>query len=345
MSKVPAPIEPPGGETWMDTVLSGLKSVAKVPGAVKAIARLVTSAGNAGAAWIEIAELKAEERKAEIRSDIDAKKIIAAALAKEAKGLAVSEPAVVQRSMERWLNQEVRKQVNLEAIAKVAVDELEHDPPPSDTAGPSDDWIDTFQSYAEKFSAEEFQALWGKIYASEIRHPGRISPRTMHYVSTLDNPSIELIESVLPFVINNHFIPLDAAKELGVTISTLIELENMGFGNGANETYASTFPVRLNAPTIFWKGSRGIALHFDAERTLQVPALLLTQPGKQIASIIKVQDRLDDIAPRMWTFHPKRVEIGDVQIFDGGNRARLINMAPVPNPDLPSNSPDPGAAQ
>jgi hypothetical protein len=61
----------------------------KIPGAVRAIAHLVTGVGDAGAAWVDVAQAKGQQVAQEIRDRTAARKSIMAATAKAAGARAV----------------------------------------------------------------------------------------------------------------------------------------------------------------------------------------------------------------------------------------------------------------
>jgi hypothetical protein len=105
----------------------------KIPGAVRAIAHLVTGVGDAGAAWVDAAKAKGEQYAQEIRDRTAARKAIMAATAKAAGARAARNPELLDRMVDRFVGEELKRQENREAIAIETGKLLDETPPDSDT--------------------------------------------------------------------------------------------------------------------------------------------------------------------------------------------------------------------
>ncbi len=94
-----------------------------------------------------------------------------------------------ERSMGRYLSQEVRRQKNIEAIANGAIASLpEHaNDKPVDT-----DWIAYFLDQCKEVGDEEMQSIWSRILAGEVSQPGTYSLRTLNFVRTLCKEEAQL---------------------------------------------------------------------------------------------------------------------------------------------------------
>lgn len=330
VDNLPAPVDPDGAGTWLET-FSNLKNFLKVPGAVKAISRLVTGVGNAGGAWLEVLEAKGEAWSSDIRGETEARKEVRRALIVAAKGAAVSDPEIVDRAMRRFASNEIRKQSNIEAIAHAAAEDLNNDPPVAEVEPPHEDWIAQFQLHAERMSSEEFRDLWGRIYAAEIRNPGKISPRTLQFLSTLDKAAIALVERSLPLVLNGDFIPRNTAKQLGLSVADMVELEGLGFIQGSTGHMNMNFEVGSKGLLFLYQRPQAIALRFDGPRKFGMPAYSLTAPAREVAKIIKVESRLMEVAATLWEINPLEIVVGTV--VEGNGSTTLMNLTGVPRAD------------
>ena len=72
--------------------------------------------------------------------------------------------------MNSFLKRQFRAQTNKEEIAKIVVEELKSAPPNQDSEGPSDDWLNKFERYAEDASSDDLRLMFAKLLAGEIRN-------------------------------------------------------------------------------------------------------------------------------------------------------------------------------
>ncbi len=89
---------------------------------------------------------------------------------------------IAQCAAHRIANRELRRQKNLENVARLAVDSL----PQAVSEEPvGDDWIAQFLGHCQDVSDPQMQSLWSRILAGEVATPGSFSPRTLQVVKTL----------------------------------------------------------------------------------------------------------------------------------------------------------------
>jgi hypothetical protein len=174
-------------------------AIAGVVGARRAISRLI-----AGVADIPVAKL--EQISQGIRDHTKAKTTVSEILAANAAEVGLTDPMLLERGFRNLLGRAYREQQYREAIAKEAVEFLKVDPPPLDTPGPSDDFMDNFESYAAKASTAEMQQLFAQILAGEIRQPQSFSRQTLQLVSMLDQQTADAIKFALSLVFEDRFI-------------------------------------------------------------------------------------------------------------------------------------------
>jgi hypothetical protein len=100
------------------------------------------------------------------------------------------------RALRRFLNEEVKKQNNIEAITIMAIPGLQ---PNAEPQKMDDDWISNFFDKCRLISDKEMQLLWAKILAGEVNEPGTFSKRTINFVSTLDKDDAVIFKSMCSF--------------------------------------------------------------------------------------------------------------------------------------------------
>ncbi|MFG1212019.1 DUF2806 domain-containing protein [Xanthobacter flavus] len=182
---------------------SGLKSI---PGAVKAIARLVGMGADTGISWLDVLKALAEQKASGIRNDTAASLAVSKAITKEAVKHVATDEALAERAVATFMSDAIRKQENRERVAKAAIEDLQADPPPSDTQGPSEDWISKFQRYAEDVSAEEVQIMWGRILAAEIRRPGLVGTRVLRAIDEIDSQTADIFNKFDNYICDDAII-------------------------------------------------------------------------------------------------------------------------------------------
>ncbi|MBU1352104.1 MAG: DUF2806 domain-containing protein [Gammaproteobacteria bacterium] len=138
---------------------------------------------------------KLEESPAITRAHTAAQvRVIDAIGAKVADQLEIS-PDLAADALQQHASKIVRNHRNVKKVVDQACRELIEPwllPDASeDQKELSDDWLNAFQTEAEKMSSAYMQAVFGKILASEIRKPGSVSLRTISLVAHLDREVAE----------------------------------------------------------------------------------------------------------------------------------------------------------
>ncbi|TNC79725.1 MAG: hypothetical protein C9356_17700 [Oleiphilus sp.] len=91
--------------------------------------------------------------------------------------------SINERTHSRVRYQETQWQENLETILSL-VSGLIGKTSPIDPIDP--DWATLFFDYAQKVSNKTMQSLWARAMVSELRHPGSISKRSLHFLYHCD---------------------------------------------------------------------------------------------------------------------------------------------------------------
>lgn len=102
-----------------------------------------------------------------------------------------------RRAMHRFLEEEEKKQANIENITAKALPLLEEGAEPQKV---ENDWITNFFEQCRIVSDEEMQQLWAKVLAGEANTPGSYSKRTVNFVASLDKQDAILFAKLCGFV-------------------------------------------------------------------------------------------------------------------------------------------------
>ena len=135
--------------------------------------------------------------------------------------------------MHRFVEEEAKKQQNMESVIQKSLKHLDDDSNPS---AMDDDWVANFFDKTRLVSDEQMQSLWAKVLAGEANSPGHFSRRAVNILANMDQRDARLFESLTrfevvlgddlrPFVFNSN----DKIYEgLGISDPSLIHLDSIG---------------------------------------------------------------------------------------------------------------------
>ncbi len=257
--------------------------------AQKAVAKLIGAYGNLG-----VAKIKASEQAVKDKADADT--LMSKALAKAAADRAVQDPELISRTLERMAYQELSKQENREAIAKIALEHLSKikteqiSPQPEDI---DDDWLNVFGAHAERASSDRLRQMWAKVLAGEIRQRGSFSFSTLQVLAVIDADIAIRFRRVASCISDFGRLVADDRWNSGLYFDDLEELDTAGLVKSATTTSTT---ITFGAPAeqeLFRFQSYGILLVSAVPRDFSVPVRLLTKAGREIWNIV---DKTDDFA-------------------------------------------------
>lgn len=194
-----------------------------------------------------------------------------------------------RRAMHRFLEEEAKKQSNIEAITQNALPLLEDKSAPQNVA---DDWITNFFDKSRIVSDGEMQSLWSRVLAGEANAPGAFAKRTVNLMADLDKEDAILftrlcgfgwmIGNVCPLVFDHQ---ASIYNDQGINFNSLSHLESLGL---IQFNHLSGFS-RLRIPkvaTVFYYG-QPVTLTFpnDTDNELEIGKILLTRAGQQLAPV------------------------------------------------------------
>lgn len=222
-----------------------------------------------------------------------------------------------RRAMHRFLQEEARKQTNIEEITQRALPLLNENASPQNV---SNDWITNFFDKSRIVSDDQMQELWSRVLAGEANSPGTFSRRTVNVLADLDKGDAELFTKLCGFgwVINGVVVPLifDAQASIynaqGINFESLIQLDSLSlvqFKTVAGFSWGS-LPKRLQ---VFFHGrSVELTLPNDTDNNLDLGHVLLTKAGQELAAICGATpvEGFFDFVYDEWATNGLRVEEG-----------------------------------
>ena len=155
----------------------------------------------------------------------------------------------ISRVVERITFQELYKQQNIEAVVKVAFNQMiEKETVSVEPVEP--DWILRFMNSVQDVSEEQMQELWGKILADEVSHPGSFSLRTLEKVRNISQREAQCLQRISKFIIEGSVTKFliarnEILRKFNIAYAELMLLEECGF--------LSTTAVDWSLSTIYQK--------------------------------------------------------------------------------------------
>jgi hypothetical protein len=262
--------------------------IASIPGAAKAVAKLVGAGAEAGAAWVDVATAKGQQRAQDVRDVTAARSAVRDAMVDAAVKQIGADPDLGRRALEHFAQELVSGQCNREAVTKLALEYLAHDPPEeTPKAAPSDDWLNFFSAYAERASGDRMREHWAAVLAGEIRKPGSVSALTMKMLSVIDTSTALLVEKYMRYALYDDIsqtaaVPLIGAFGQEPYYDEILVLDAIGFITVGNHSTSnkefSMSMYKLRSPS-----------------TIVVPAAVLTTAGMQLFHLLGSKPTLDDV--------------------------------------------------
>ena len=200
-----------------------------------------------------------------------------------------------RRAARRWIDEEARRQENMEQITKKAFPHLEDEADPSKI---EDDWVTNFFDKARIISDDDMQNFWARTLAGEANSPGSYSKRTVNFLGEMDKRDAELFQALCGFiwVIDGNIRPLiydhNAAiyNDNGINFRALVHLDSIGLIQ-----YSGLGYVEAELPkefTVSYCNRQFFTLTMEKEKDNQINIgeILLTQTGKELSRICDVQE-------------------------------------------------------
>ncbi len=191
--------------------------------------------------------------------------------------------------MHRFVEEEAKRQSNMENIISKALPQLD------DTGDPSqmdDDWITNFFDKCRIVSDDEMQNLWSRVLSGEANVPGTYSKRTVNFLSDLDKSEAKLFSDLCGFgwMIENVVKPLvfdyqaDIYNNKEINFDSLSHLDSIGLIKFNNLGFATECRSQKISVSYY---DQVLELSFakETDNNLNIGKVLLTKIGQELAPI------------------------------------------------------------
>ena len=228
---------------------------------------------------------------------------------------------IKRRALERFVEEEAKKQANMESIADKALLQLDDEASPENM---EDDWITNFFDKSRLISNAEMQVLWSRLLAGEANKPGKFSKRTIDILASLDKSDAETFSKLCSFAVElGDLVPLiydveaDIYTHNGIGFNSIIYLENLGLVH--HEGVAEYVRRGLNEYGYVPYFDKRLYIRFsDPAPELNLGKVLFTQIGQQLAEIVSAVpvEEFDTYLKEKWVQLGYKVDPEEAQSAD-----------------------------
>ena len=279
-------------------------SIVNLGDLTKPIDTLIKKISTATGVWYEPTRIR---RKANAESDaaiISAQAEAAATMIKSESEIEITD--LHQRAAQRLIEEEAKRQKNMEEIIAQAVPDVKEKAKPDSM---EDDWIANFFDKCRIVSDSEIQSLWSRVLAGEANTPGTYSKRTVNFIAELDKSDAELFTKLCGFGWNIHdFVPLvfdEQAKiynSHGIDFGTLSHLESIGLVQLAAPKNFVGIDLPRKFAVYYYGKPLFLEIPYDFYNELRTGMTQLTKIGQELAPICgsKPVDGFYDYVKDQW---------------------------------------------
>lgn len=200
---------------------------------------------------------------------------------------------IQQRAINRLIQQESRKQENIEAITAHAAASLSADAKVDEL---EEDWIAHFFKQCDTVSDKEMQSLWSRLLSGEATKPGTFSKRTVDFIASMDKKDAQLFTEFCQYCcFMGDVVPviLDVKDEIfnknGINFSSLKHLDSIGLISFESVSGYKHMGFGKHAQVFYFGTPILIEFDKDKDNEIQFGKALLTQAGQELAPICGAQ--------------------------------------------------------
>jgi len=197
-----------------------------------------------------------------------------------------ADPAFGDRMVEHFICKQARQQFNREQIAQKAikyVNETSDEQDIQEGYNISEDWLNMFESYAQKASSEQLQEIWARVLSGEIRKPGAFSLSTIRFIAELDAEIAKMFQDVVVCRLPNGML-LKPSELRGQNLLDYTFLEEVGLLQHVSGHLGIDLDKGEDGRCNYRIGS--VLLLIKAKNNLRLDLIRITRVGRQLSSIL-----------------------------------------------------------
>jgi len=238
-------------------------------------------------------DTKKIKRIGEVEAEVEKNKIV-----KKAEGYSKA-IEIFSRAEKRFALEQYNKQINLENIIVGTKERLEGQ---TVSDQPVDkDWAFRFMNIAQDVSREDMQEILSKILTEEIKQPNTFSLRTLDFIKNLSKNDLLLFRKFAILTSQGSIIHItkDSANDgfYNISYSEIMGMIETGFIQSSINTVLKLKDIEVDRiyPLILKGGNNYIFKFIEKQENISIPILQLTIIGREIASLLEVEESENDI--------------------------------------------------
>lgn len=250
-----------------------------------------------------------------------------------------AEQNLLEKASVRLVQQEIRRQENLDAINQIAFDEIRDEAQISEEPV-SDDWASRFFSIAQDISDEEMRQLWGRVLAGEIKQPNSYSLRTLELLKNISKVEAETflkfakhsvrVTTGQSIIINNN----ELIEKSGIEFTDILLMEEIGLISSKDNLSYSIGLKKEPYTFAIIQGNKGLLVDLDGiNNPVNLEVLSFTKPGLELLSLVKTEandEHLKEVGKLIKAgMEGRRVRFGSFIEHDGQLKFPVLEDIPA----------------
>lgn len=219
-----------------------------------------------------------------------------------------------RRALRRFLEEEGKKQQNIEDITSKALPGVAENSTPEKI---ENDWLANFFDKCRLISDEDMQKLWAKVLAGEANKPGLFSKKTITVLSSLDKSDAFLFQTLCSFNwwIMGTTVPLvyDVLTKdytaVGISFDSLKQLDAIGLISFESLAGYQLQGFLKQVITRYFTETFVLEFNNPSQNNLDIGKVMLSKAGQELASICGAKPRAEfkDYIFNKWTSNGLKV--------------------------------------
>lgn len=196
----------------------------------------------------------------------------------------INDEAMVQRTIDRLMNEQIAKQQNREAVATETLRFLENRGTLTSEESIDEEWLDSFSEKASKAYSPDARTMWSRVLAGELAIPGSYSRRSLAVLESLDQNEAETFSRIVKLSFGN-VIPAASIGTSGTNFSEARLLEDLGLLSGVSSKFRKPL-MHTPRSNIGGLSGRKSYLQVYSSASPMIEVVFLTTVGGQLAHLV-----------------------------------------------------------
>lgn len=260
-----------------------------------------------------------------------------------------AESLFLERTQQRLLFREIKKQKNIESVAQKALENLKEEEFVTDEPL-NEDWVTRFFNIIEDISDEEVQEIWSRILSGEIKQPKSYSLRTLELLKNLSKDEAKVFLKIAKFAINSNGTTFlikgankDVLKDFGISFHEISLIQELGVLNPGDFVQFKLPSLPDVSKTAFEIGDVIVIAEKEANSPKKsIPVKVFNRIGVELLNLVTTTADFKYIQYLGRELKSKHIKVSYGQILERNNDSIIYDDELLEIPDLENQSEDEG---